>query len=613
MRAPVPRTVVLRLDGVVHSGDLAAQAFARHVAAALPAEPGRAVLAGMRGFLEGTPDLLAAGIELAGPDLAAAEDGEQAVELLAAAAGLDAAGVEAARRASRVDLAASAWVLDPPDGLAEIVAATAGRAGVAVLTVPNDPAADPVLEACELTGSVDAVVRLPVSTALGQLLAAGGADAPAGGADGLPAVPMRLPAVPMRLPAVPMRLPAVPMRLPAVPLRLPAVPMRLPAVPCAWRRRWPGGAAGDRHPVVRRAGGGGRGRLCHRADRPVRAASRRADLAGARRRRAGGYRPFVDHRSVSGPGGRHDRHQGWSTPDGSPPAVPTHVLAHLSDTHLTAAGTRYNGVLDADEALHRAVAVLQEAVAGGRRLDAIVLSGDLTDTGDPDAYRRLAAAVTTIDAVPVFVPGNHDVRTVLHRELLARIESGPILQVHDVNGLRILVLDSTIPGAGHGRLCDDHLDALRAALEHPAEHGSVVVLHHAPVPPPSPLLSYFALESTSRNALAAAIEGTDVRIVLAGHHHIAQSAMLGSVPVAVAGSTAIRTDPLAGAGHDRTWASGSFNLVEVYPGTIAVSVIPVDGAGEVFDLDEQACREVIEQHPIEQHPIEQGPIGQGAD
>ena len=119
------------------------------------------------------------------------------------------------------------------------------------------------------------------------------------------------------------------------------------------------------------------------------------------------------------------------------------------------------------------------------------------------------------------------------------------------------------------------------------------------MPPPSPLLSYFALESSSRRALSAAIAGTDVRLILAGHHHLAQSAMLGAVPVAVAGSTAIRTDPLAPAGHERTSASGAFNLVEVYPETIVVSVIPVDGAAEVFDLDAAGCRAVIDRPPIE--------------
>ena len=34
----------------------------------------------------------------------------------------------------------------------------------------------------------------------------------------------------------------------------------------------------------------------------------------------------------------------WLTPDGTPPERPTHVIAHLSDTHLTSAGVRYNKV-----------------------------------------------------------------------------------------------------------------------------------------------------------------------------------------------------------------------------------------------------------------------------
>jgi len=303
----------------------------------------------------------------------------------------------------------------------------------------------------------------------------------------------------------------------------------------------------------------------------------------------------------------NNRYDSWQTPDGNAPERASHVIAHLSDTHLTSAGVRYNGVLDADAALHRALAVLADAIAGGRQLDAVVLSGDLTDTGDPDAYARLADALGSLAGsgtgagrpIPIFATGNHDVRTEFHRKLLGRNDTEPILQVHDVNGLRVIVLDSSIPGAGHGRFTTTHLAELRAELATPAAAGSVVVLHHAPLPPPSPLLSYFALQASARTALSEAIAGSDVRLILAGHHHLAQSGMLGAVPVAVAGSTAIRTDPLAPAGHERTFAGGAVNLVEVYPQTITVSVIPVDGAEQVFDLDAEGCQAVISAHPIE--------------
>ncbi|MTD17311.1 phosphodiesterase [Nakamurella sp. YIM 132087] len=288
------------------------------------------------------------------------------------------------------------------------------------------------------------------------------------------------------------------------------------------------------------------------------------------------------------------------TPDGEPAELPVLTVAHLSDTHLTSAGTLYNNVVDADLALDRAAAVLEQAAADGRPIDVVVVSGDLTDTGDPDAYRRLRSRLEGIAPQIIWATGNHDVRAEFHRSLLGRTEDGPVLQVVRLPQLRIVVLDSTIVGAGHGRLEPGHLAELTAELAEPHPGGSVVVLHHAPLPPPSPLLTYFALERESRRALAAALAGTDVRLVLAGHHHLAGSGMLGTVPVAVAGSTAIRTDPLARPGHERTTRSGSFNLVRFYDDGHTVSVIPVDGAEQVFDLDPAAAAAVIDAHPVNQ-------------
>jgi 3',5'-cyclic AMP phosphodiesterase CpdA len=281
---------------------------------------------------------------------------------------------------------------------------------------------------------------------------------------------------------------------------------------------------------------------------------------------------------------------GWpagvpTTPDGRPPERPTHVLVHLSDTHLTPAGVAYNGSIDTDATLARAVRMLRSAIAGTDGVDAIVASGDLTDTGDPDAYRRVRAGLESLGLPVIWATGNHDVRTAFHEHVLELPDvAEPILQVHDVSGLRVMVLDSTVPGAGDGMLQQGHLDELADALVSPAEHGSIVVLHHAPIPPPSPLLTYFALHRESRAALARVIAGTDVRLVLAGHHHLAQSGMLGGIPVAVAGSVAIRTDPLAQPGRERTTTSASLNLVSVYPDTVTVSVVPIDDAATVFDL-----------------------------
>ena len=129
-----------------------------------------------------------------------------------------------------------------------------------------------------------------------------------------------------------------------------------------------------------------------------------------------------------------------------------------------------------------------------------MVSGDLTDTGDPDAYQRLSAAIGSIGAaadppLTVFATGNHDVRTEFHRQLLHRNETGPILQVHDVAGCASSCSIRPFPEPATVGWRPAATAELTEELPRPAPAGSIVVLHHAPIPPPSPLLSYFALET----------------------------------------------------------------------------------------------------------------------
>lgn len=157
----VPAAVLLRFDGIVHTSDLPTQAFARHLAEALPTELNATLIGGMRGFLEGKPELLPAGI-----DLTVAEDGEQAVEILARAAGLAQPVIETARRAARRDFASSVWAVERAEGLDELLTAAAGT-HLAVVAEPDDPAAAGLLESEEIT--VDELILGPVTVAIEQL------------------------------------------------------------------------------------------------------------------------------------------------------------------------------------------------------------------------------------------------------------------------------------------------------------------------------------------------------------------------------------------------------------------------------------------------------------
>jgi len=158
--------VLLAVDGVVHVSDLAVQSFARHATEQLaqPADDAtRALIGGMRGFLEGRADLLRADGAV-NQALSAAEDGDQAVEILSRASDLTPRQIVAARRASRVDLANSAWAIDASPGLAELIAGIPSDSYVAVV-------------AHDLTGAREVVDAIGIASAVVEfLLDAGGTE-----------------------------------------------------------------------------------------------------------------------------------------------------------------------------------------------------------------------------------------------------------------------------------------------------------------------------------------------------------------------------------------------------------------------------------------------------
>lgn len=257
-------------------------------------------------------------------------------------------------------------------------------------------------------------------------------------------------------------------------------------------------------------------------------------------------------------------------------APPTHTLIHLSDPHLLDRGARLGGRFDVDTNLSRTLAAVESAA---EHPDAIVITGDLADLGEPDAYRRLKAAVEPVaerlGAPVIWVAGNHDERPALREHLLGMAPTEePVTGVWDLRGLRVVALDTTVPGWHHGEIGDVQLAWLAEVLAEPAEYGTLLAMHHPPVPSHIPFFDI--LELRRQAELAAVLAGTDVRGILAGHLHYSLHATFAGIPVSVASATCYTMDVAAPAqrvnGMD---AAQSFQLVHVRPETIAHTVVPV--------------------------------------
>jgi Icc protein len=274
--------------------------------------------------------------------------------------------------------------------------------------------------------------------------------------------------------------------------------------------------------------------------------------------------------------------------------APERILLHISDTHLRAASTpRLFDALDGAAQLTRALDVIEES---GVRPDAVVFTGDLVDLGERGAYADLRALVEPfaerIGARVLWVMGNHDDRAAFRAELLDEASDlRPVDRVDELDGLRVVTLDTSVPGHHHGELRDEQLAWLAGVLATPAPLGTIVAMHHPPVPAVLPLAASVELRDQSR--LARVLRGTDVRAIIAGHLHYSTFATFAGIPVSVASSTCYAQDLTVPVGGTRPQdGAQAFNLVHVYDDTVVHSVVPVDAPRtlEYIDADEAQRR-----------------------
>jgi 3',5'-cyclic-AMP phosphodiesterase len=254
--------------------------------------------------------------------------------------------------------------------------------------------------------------------------------------------------------------------------------------------------------------------------------------------------------------------------------VASHLLVQISDVHLTPGGSLGPGARPRDN-LVRGLRLLETT---GLWPDVFLLTGDLTDTGDGACYADLAGilaeAAGRTGASVVCLPGNHDDRDSFRRHLLAADGSGPVNQTCWRDGLRIIALDSTIPGEGHGDLDDATLGYLRAELAAPAPDGTVLALHHPPLPSPIQPMSELRLRRPGR--LLDAIAGSDVRLIACGHYHHEALGTLGTVPVWVSPATAYRLDTTSTSAFHGV-PGAAFSRIELSGGGPTVTVLPIPG------------------------------------
>lgn len=156
------------------------------------------------------------------------------------------------------------------------------------------------------------------------------------------------------------------------------------------------------------------------------------------------------------------------------------IIAQLSDPHIRVASAAADEQNDTAAHFQRAVAHLGRLPAAP---DAVIITGDCADSGSAAEYQRLRELLRPL-AAPVFViPGNHDRREHLRQvfgDQGSPAQDGFIQYVADAGPVRLIGLDTNVPGRDEGSLGAERLAWLDERLAEAPQRPTILFMHHPP-------------------------------------------------------------------------------------------------------------------------------------
>jgi 3',5'-cyclic AMP phosphodiesterase CpdA len=216
------------------------------------------------------------------------------------------------------------------------------------------------------------------------------------------------------------------------------------------------------------------------------------------------------------------------------------MLVQLTDLHVRPEGVAAYRVAETNmltDRAFRAVATLPQ------KPDAVVISGDLTDCGLTSEHAVLAVMLRRhLGGLPVYmIPGNHDRRENLRADLKdwPGVANDPefVQYVIDHHAVRLVMLDTVVPGAGHGMLCAKRLAWLEATLAAAPEQPTVVAMHHPPFV--CGIAHMDAINLRNADEFTAIIaKHRQVERIVCGHHHRPITARVAHAIASIAPSVA---------------------------------------------------------------------------
>jgi 3',5'-cyclic AMP phosphodiesterase CpdA len=218
----------------------------------------------------------------------------------------------------------------------------------------------------------------------------------------------------------------------------------------------------------------------------------------------------------------------------------TRLVVQLSDTHIRRPGELAERRVDTAAALTRAV---QAVNALPQPAEAVVVTGDLVDSGTPVQYQHLRALLAPLAAPVYLLPGNHDDRDALRAAFpehayLRGSRRGYLHYAVYLDGLRLVVLDTSVTGAPHGELDAGQLVDLEATLAARPATPTILAMHHPPFPTVIEQMDDYGLQRGGPGLADVLARHPQVDRIVCGHLHRSIVARFAGRPAMTSPSTA---------------------------------------------------------------------------
>lgn len=215
------------------------------------------------------------------------------------------------------------------------------------------------------------------------------------------------------------------------------------------------------------------------------------------------------------------------------------ILCQITDCHIVE-GDRLFGVIDTAGGLARAVDRIN---ALDPLPDLVLVTGDLVNDGTTGQYAHFKALTAGLKPPMRVLPGNHDDRAAMRAAfagtpaLPVGPEAGFLHYVERLGAVRLIALDTLVPGETPGLLCAQRLAWLAARLAEDRQTPTLIAMHHPPFQTGMPMMDQYGL--AGRERFEALIEAApNVQRIVAGHVHRTVTAQVGHAAAQIAPSTA---------------------------------------------------------------------------